>query len=176
MDRVYAAIATYPNFPKEGITFKDIHPVISDPELRKIVVKELVSRYSDKGIDIVVGLETRGYYFGIPLAFELGVPFVPFRKAGKLPGDVASVEYGLEYGKDKIQCQRGALKPGSRVLIVDDLMATGGTAAAACDLARQCGASVFEVHVLVELTKLNGRSKAPPGVPYHSFFTFDDVE
>ena len=113
-------------------------------------------------------MDSRGYYFGVPLADALGLPFIPARKSGKLPGSCKSVSYGLEYGAATIEMQEDVLKPGWRVLIVDDLMATGGTAAGACQLVKDLGGHVVEVHVMVELTELNGRSKLPAGVPLHS--------
>ena len=125
----------------------------------------------DYKLDAIVGLDSRGYYFGVPLADVLGIPFVPARKGGKLPGTVKSVSYGLEYGESIIEMQEGALAPGARVLVVDDLMATGGTAAAACQLVEQIGGHVVEVHVLIELSELNGRSKLPANVPLHSLTT-----
>lgn len=122
-------------------------------------------------LDAIVGLESRGYYFGIPLADALGLPFVPLRKAGKLPGQCQSVSYGLEYGKATIEVQEGVIQKGWKVLVVDDLMATGGTAAGACELIEKLGAVAVEVHVLVELSELNGRTKLPQSVPLYSLFT-----
>lgn len=122
----------------------------------------------DYKLDAIVGLDSRGYYFGVPLADALGLPFIPARKVGKLPGATKSVSYGLEYGSATIEMQEGVLAPGARVLVVDDLMATGGTAAGACQLIKDLGAHVVEVHVMVELVELNGRSKLPEGVPLHS--------
>jgi len=164
-------VTTYPNFPKQGITFKDVHPIMSDHETRELILQYLVSRYKDKGLNSVVGLESRGYYFGIPLAFALKIPFIPFRKAGKLPGEVESIEYGLEYkDKEKMEVQKGQIKRGDKVVILDDVLVTGGTAAAAVQMAHQCGAEVLEVSLLIEFTALEGRKKAPQGVNYFALW------
>lgn len=123
-------------------------------------------------MDCIVGLESRGYYFGILLANSLNLPFVPLRKAGKLPGKCQSISYGLEYGNATIEVQENIIKKGWKVLVVDDLMATGGTASAACQLLNIIGAKVVEVHVCIELTELNGKSKIPSDIPLYSLFTY----
>jgi len=161
----------YLDFPSKGVLFRDIHPLMENAPVRKSYLDFLVNRYKGKA-DIVVGLECRGFYFGIPLAFELGLPFVPLRKAGKLPGEVVSVSYGKEYGKDEIQVQKAALPHGKRVVILDDLLATGGTAAAACELVKKCGVIVVEFHCTVELKAMGGRKRLPPDVPFYSFLEF----
>lgn len=126
---------------------------------------------ADAKLDAVVGLDSRGYYFGVPLADALGLPFVAVRKAGKLPGDCKKISYALEYGTAEMEIQEEALKAGARVVVIDDLMATGGTAAAACALIAQIGGVVTEVHVMIELDGLKGRNKLPEGVPLHSLVT-----
>lgn len=125
-------------------------------------------RSLDYKLDAIVGLDSRGYYFGVVLADALGLPFVAVRKAGKLPGACKKISYALEYGTAEMEIQEEALKAGARVVVVDDLMATGGTAAAACNLISQVGAVVVEVHVMVELDGLKGRDKLPQGVPLYS--------
>jgi len=172
LEKVKSLIKCHTDFPKKGILFRDLHPVMADHEAREIVVKHLVDRYKDKKINVIVGLESRGYYFGILLASALHIPFVPFRKAGKLPGEVIGFEYGLEYGKDKMEVQKSTIKKGDRIIIVDDLLATGGTANAACNLAQQCGGEIVEVSFMIELLELKGRSKAPKDVAYYSMFTY----
>lgn len=123
-------------------------------------------------LDAIVGLDSRGYYFGVPLADALGLPFIPARKAGKLPGAVKKVSYALEYGTASIEIQEEAVKKGMRVLIVDDLLATGGTAAGACKLVAELGAIPVEVHVAIELNALGGRAKLPQDVPLYSLTQF----
>lgn len=122
-------------------------------------------------MDAVVGLDSRGYYFGVPLADALGLPFIALRKVGKLPGACKKISYALEYGTAEMEIQEDALKAGARVVVIDDLMATGGTAAAACSLISQVGGIVTEVHVMIELDGLKGRNKLPEGVPLHSLIT-----
>jgi len=172
LQKVEALIKSYADFPKKGINFKDIHPILTNHEARDTVLKHLANRYKDKNINVIVGLESRGYYYGMLLSHELKLPFVPFRKAGKLPGPVHTIDYGLEYGKDAMQVQKSAIKKGDRVLILDDLLATGGTAAAACQLVTMCEAEIVEVSFLIELLELNGRSKAPKGVEYYALFKY----
>ncbi|KAH3744932.1 adenine phosphoribosyltransferase [Pelomyxa schiedti] len=155
------------DFPKPGINFVDICPVMAHHEARSEIMKLLADRYRGR-VDAIAGLESRGFYFACPLACDLGLPFVPLRKPGKLPGTVVQVEYGKEYGKDIIQVQADAFTPGSRVLIVDDLMATGGTAKAACELVLSCHAVVSEVVCIIELAELNGKARLPTGIPFHS--------
>ena len=115
------------NFPKEGISFKDITTLISDGEALKEAIDQFVMHLKDKKIDLIVGPEARGFIFGVPVAYALGIGFIPVRKPGKLPGETISVNYGLEYGEDQLQIHKDAIKPGQRVAIVDDLLATGGT-------------------------------------------------
>ncbi len=167
-------IKEYPNFPKKGIIFYDLHPLMANPDARGKILDFLVEKYNnlDKKVTCIVAMESRGYYLGIPLADRLGVPFIPLRKPGKLPGKLESVSYGLEYGTDTLSVQKKVIKAGDNVLVVDDLLATGGTAAAACQLVQKCGGIIVEVSVIIELSFLNGRKKAPEGVEYYSLVQF----
>ena len=155
------------DFPTPGIVFKDISPLLADPDgLRAVVAALAAPARDDTGrtaVDKVVGLEARGFIFGAPVALELGAGFVPVRKAGKLPAATHQVAYALEYGEAVLEIHRDALRPGDRVLVVDDVLATGGTAAAARSLVEACDATVAGVSVLLELAFLDGRA-ALPGV------------
>ena len=139
--------------------FRDITTLLSDPEGFKETIDLLAERYKDKEIDKVVGIESRGFIFGAPLAYLLNCGFVPIRKPGKLPYDVESEEYSLEYGTDKIEIHKDALKTGDRILIIDDLIATAGTANAARNLVKRLGAEVVECAFIIELVDLKGRDK-----------------
>ncbi|MGN0144334.1 MAG: adenine phosphoribosyltransferase [Clostridium sp.] len=147
------------NFPKEGISFKDITTLISDAEGLKESVDKIAEHLKDKNIDVVVGPEARGFIFGVPVAYALGVGFVPVRKPGKLPGETLSMTYDLEYGTDEIQIHKDAIKPGQRVAVIDDLLATGGTIEAVTKLVKEAGGVVASVDFVIELTDLNGRDK-----------------
>lgn len=152
-------IAVVSNWPKEGIQFKDITPLMSDGPAFKSAVDDIVAYAKDKNIDVIVGPEARGFIVGCPVAYALGIGFAPVRKEGKLPREVIRVEYGLEYGKDILTMHKDAIKPGQRVLIVDDLLATGGTMDASIRLVEQLGGVVAGLAFLVELTYLDGRDK-----------------
>ncbi|WP_294155286.1 adenine phosphoribosyltransferase [uncultured Clostridium sp.] len=147
------------NFPKEGISFKDITTLIADKEGLKASVDAIVDYLKDKNIDLIVGPEARGFIFGVPVAYAMGIGFVPVRKPGKLPAETISVTYDLEYGSDEIQIHKDAIKPGQRVAIVDDLLATGGTVEAVTKLIEQAGGIVASVDFVTELTDLKGRDK-----------------
>ena len=147
------------NFPKEGISFKDITTLIGDGEALKESIDQIVKHLQDKKIDLIVGPEARGFIFGVPVAYVLGVGFIPVRKPGKLPGETISVNYGLEYGEDQLQIHKDAIKPGQRVAIVDDLLATGGTVEGVVKLIEQAGCEVVSLDFLIELTELNGKDK-----------------
>eukprot|EP01117_Protostelium_nocturnum_P008134 TRINITY_DN2902_c0_g1_i1.p1 TRINITY_DN2902_c0_g1~~TRINITY_DN2902_c0_g1_i1.p1 ORF type:complete len:178 (+),score=67.89 TRINITY_DN2902_c0_g1_i1:106-639(+) len=166
------AIKSYPDFPLKGILFQDIHPLMSDHNLRSIVTGYYEAKYKDKQVDVVVGLESRGYYFGIPLAIALGVPFVPIRKAGKLPGGLERVEYGKEYGKDVMEIQKDSIKKGQRVVLFDDLLATGGTIEGGIILLQKVGADILGCEFVIELKDLQGGKKIPQGVSYHSILQY----
>lgn len=157
--RVAAAIRDVPDFPKAGIVFKDITPVLLDPSLFRDATDAMAASFARDAISHVVAIESRGFILGGPVAQSLGAAFVPFRKPGKLPHIVERIEYALEYGVDALECHRDALRGGQRVLVVDDVLATGGTAAAACALVESLGASVHGCSFLVELSFLGGRQK-----------------
>lgn len=151
-----------PGFPKPGIVFKDITPILQNHAAFAYVTAQLAARFADQRIDAVVGIESRGFLFGAPIAQSLGVGFSPARKKGKLPYRKRSTTYALEYGEDTIEMHEDAVKAGQRVLIVDDLLATGGTARACVDLVHQLGARVTACAFLIELSFLNGRGKLHP--------------
>lgn len=147
------------DFPKKGIVFKDITPLLQDKAAFAKAVSELLKLADNKQIDTVVGIEARGYFFGAVLAEKLGAGFVPIRKPGKLPFDIASQSYALEYGSDTLEMHRDSIKPGDRVLLHDDVLATGGTAQAAVSLIESLGGQVVQCNFLMELGFLNGRQK-----------------
>ncbi|XP_065342480.1 adenine phosphoribosyltransferase [Cloeon dipterum] len=154
-------LKSYPDFPKKGILFQDIFSLLSQPEAFGKLKKLLVSRAKTVApqIDVVVGLDSRGFLFGPIIALELGIPFLPVRKKGKLPGKIFTESYQLEYGEDILEMQDGVIKEGQKALIVDDLIATGGTLEAACKLVQRAGGSVSCCLVVIELTELRGREK-----------------
>jgi adenine phosphoribosyltransferase len=152
-------IRDVPDFPKPGILFKDITTLLKDGPSFKAAVDGLMERIGDRKIDAVVGMESRGFIFAAPIAYQLGVGFVPVRKLGKLPADVVSVEYDLEYGSATLEIHRDSIKPGARVLIVDDLLATGGTVAGTIELVKQLQGEIVALAFLIELTALKGREK-----------------
>ena len=147
------------DFPKEGISFKDVTTLISDGEGLKESVNKIVEHLKDKKIDVVVGPEARGFIFGVPVAYALGVGFIPVRKPGKLPGETISIAYDLEYGTDNLELHKGSIKKGQRVAIVDDLLATGGTIEAVAKLVELAGGEVVSLDFVIELTELKGRDK-----------------
>jgi len=152
-------IRDVPDFPKEGIIFKDITTLTKHPQAFKEAVDILTDHYADQEIDLVVAVEARGYVFGAPIAYKLGAGFILVRKAGKLPAETLREEYELEYGTDSVEMHRDAIEPGQRVLIVDDLIATGGSAAATARLVEKLGGEVVGIAFLVELTFLHGVEK-----------------
>ncbi len=154
--KIAALIRDVPDWPKPGVIFKDITPLLSDADGFAAAIQALVESSPDK-IDVVVGMEARGFIFGAPVAIELGAGFVPVRKPGKLPGEVLSQQFALEYGHETLTILTDALWPGARVLVVDDVLATGGTAAATASLISKMGADLIHVSVLLELAFLNGR-------------------
>ena len=159
MDYAKSTIADVPDFPKPGIVFKDITPMLSDARAFSEVLDTLAERYRDKGITHFAGIESRGFIFAAPLAKLLGAGLILIRKPGKLPRATYSESYALEYGTDTLEIHRDAAGQGDRIVILDDLIATGGTAAAAVALVEQTGATVEEVSAVIELTFLNGRAK-----------------
>ncbi|WP_160721911.1 adenine phosphoribosyltransferase [Bacillus sp. USDA818B3_A] len=152
-------ITIVPDWPKPGIKFKDITPLMNNGEAYKYATDQIVSYAKEKQIDIIVGPEARGFIIGCPVAYSLGVGFAPVRKEGKLPRETIKVSYGLEYGKDVLTIHKDAIQPGQRVLITDDLLATGGTIDATIKLVEELGGVVAGIAFLVELSYLEGRSK-----------------
>lgn len=152
-------IRDVPDFPKPGIMFKDISPILQDPVALKQAVEFMALDVKAKGAEVVVGIESRGFIFGVPIALELGLPFVMTRKVGKLPFHTIQTEYSLEYGTAKIEMHTDSLVPGQKAYIVDDLLATGGTAAASAHLVEQLGGEVCGFGFIIELGFLNGREK-----------------
>ncbi len=148
-----------PDFPKPGIVFKDITPLLRDPEAFRTSIARLVDLARDLEPTVIAGIESRGLLFGAPLALELGIGFVPIRKKGKLPAETTSVEFALEYGTDTLEIHTDGVDKGQRVVVVDDVLATGGTAAAACELVEKVGGHVSGCVFLLELGFLNGREK-----------------
>ena len=152
-------IRVIPDFPQPGISFKDITTLLKDGEALREAIKRIASHFADAEIDMVVGVESRGFILGAPLAYEMGLGFTLIRKPGKLPGEVLSVEYDLEYGTDRMEIHADAFPPGTRVLVVDDLLATGGTIAAAIELIKKLGGQVVGLAFLIELSYLHGRER-----------------
>ena len=155
--RVEDFITTIPDFPEEGILFRDVTTVIGSAEGFKLAVDELAALLSDVEFDVIAGTESRGFIFGTPLAYLLNKPFLPVRKKGKLPRQTVQKTYDLEYGSATIEIHKDDLKPGQRVVLIDDLIATGGTAKAAAELIEECGGKVVRIAFLIELKGLNGR-------------------
>lgn len=147
------------DFPKKGIIFRDITTAVKDAKALKFMIDFLTEQYADKKIDYVAGVESRGFIFGSALAYNLGAGFVMIRKPGKLPADVISQEYELEYGTDKIEMHADAVEKGANVLVIDDLLATGGTVDAACKLLKKVGANIVGAAFIIELSDLGGREK-----------------
>lgn len=147
------------DFPKEGISFKDITTLVGDGEGLRESIDQMAAYLKEKKIDLIVGPEARGFIFGVPVAYALGVGFVPVRKKGKLPAETVSIEYDLEYGTDILEIHKDAIKKGQRVAIIDDLLATGGTIEAVTRLVESAGGEVVSLNFLIELTGLNGRDK-----------------
>jgi adenine phosphoribosyltransferase len=170
--RAAQLIRDVPDFPKPGILFKDITPVLADPKAMREVIDRFVEFATAHKPDLVIGIESRGFVLGMPLALDLGVGFVPVRKLGKLPYKKISEEYALEYGTNTVEIHDDSIKPGQSVLIVDDLLATGGTAAAAARLVERLGGTVCGYSFMVELAFLNGRS-ALLSRDIQSLITFD---
>jgi adenine phosphoribosyltransferase len=171
LERLRQLVRDVPDFPKPGVMFKDITPLLGSPEGFHAAIELMVKPHLASGIDAVLGIESRGFMFGAPLALRLGAAFVPVRKPGKLPRATDRVEYALEYGSDALEVHRDSFPRGARVLVVDDVIATGGTAAATVELARKQGAEVIAALFLIELTFLNGAHKLD-GVPMRSLLRY----
>jgi adenine phosphoribosyltransferase len=159
MDDLKALIREVPDYPKPGINFYDITTLLKDPEGLRSTIDRFAQLFEGHKVDKVIGIESRGFLFGPQLAYTFGAGFVPVRKPGKLPAETVSAAYELEYGTDELQMHRDAISPGDKVLIVDDVIATGGTAAATGELVRSCGGSVEGFGFVIELTFLDGRKK-----------------
>ncbi len=168
-----STIRSVPDFPIKGILFYDITTLLQNPQALKATVDQLTDRYSNANIDVVVGMESRGFIFGMPLAYQLGVGFVPVRKPGKLPAATVSESYQLEYGTNTLEMHKDSIAPGMRVLVVDDLLATGGTAKATCNLVERLGGQVAGTAFVIELTFLNGREKLQ-GYDIFSLLQYDE--
>ena len=161
-------IVDIPDFPKPGIVFKDFTPLLADPRGLALGVELMANPYRGMGIDLVVGAESRGFIFGTAIAQALSTGFVPVRKAGKLPRKVRGLTYQLEYGTDRLEIHEDAIKPGQRVLVVDDLLATGGTLGACCELMKSASATIVGITVLIEIAALGGRAKVTPYGDVHA--------
>lgn len=159
VEQVKDKIRAVPDFPKEGIIFRDITTGIKEPQTLQFMIDYLCDQFSDVKIDYIAGIESRGFIFGMPMAYKIGCGFIPIRKPNKLPAETISESYGLEYGTDTIEIHKDAIEPGANVLIVDDLLATGGTAKAACNLVKKCGGNLIGAAFLIELKDLDGRDK-----------------
>ena len=171
MDRLRAGVRDVPDFPKKGIVFKDITPLLSDHALFRASIDLFLERCRGKEIDKIVGIDARGFLFGSAVAYELGVGFVPIRKRGKLPYRTDTAKYSLEYGEAEMEMHTDAVRKGERVVLVDDLLATGGTSAAAATLIRNAGADLLEAQFLIELEFLEGRKRLEP-TPVTAFLKY----
>jgi adenine phosphoribosyltransferase len=159
MEELKKRIRNIPDFPKKGIVFRDITTLLKDKDAFRRVIDVLYDRYKDEQIDVVVGTEARGFLLAAPLAYRLGVGVVPVRKPGKLPAETLRVEYQLEYGTDALEIHKDAISSGQRILVVDDLLATGGTIAATCEMVDKLGGEIVGVAFLIELDFLGGRDR-----------------
>lgn len=168
---LYSKIREIPNFPQKGILFRDITPLLADGSAYQQAIQQLAGFARECQAEFIVGPEARGYVVGAPLAYELQVGFIPVRKKGKLPAQTVAVEYDLEYGKDSLEIHADALARGQRVVVADDLLATGGTMSATIELVRKLGAEVVGAAFLIELESLNGRSKLQ-GIPVKTLMVY----
>jgi adenine phosphoribosyltransferase len=171
LEKLRAGVRDVPDFPKKGIIFKDITPILKDGVLFRASVDLFLEECRDKKIDKVVGIDARGFLFGSAVAYELGIGFVPLRKKGRLPYKTESAAYTLEYGEAEMELHIDAIVPGERIVLIDDLLATGGTSASAVTLIKKVGGELVEAIFLIELEFLHGREKLAP-IPIKSFLTF----
>lgn len=169
--RLKRSIRDIPDFPQPGVLFRDITPLLADPQALALAIELMANPFRGKGIDIVIGAESRGFIFGTAVACAISAGFQLVRKPGKLPFDKVSMDYALEYGKGTLEMHRDAIKPGQKVVICDDVLATGGTMRACVDLVRQLGGDIVGAAVLIELEFLGGRKKLSD-VPIHSVLTY----
>ena len=172
IDLLRNAIRDVPDFPKPGILFKDITPVLADAKLLNLAIEGMCEAFADQKVDKVIGIDARGFIFGAMIAQRLGAGFIPVRKKGKLPWKTRGVDYSLEYGTNSVEMHLDALAPGERVVLADDLLATGGTAAAAIQLIQESGAVILGSAFFIELSFLEGREKLANAGPIHSLLTF----
>lgn len=172
MDALKALIRDVPDFPKPGIVFKDFTPLLADPAALALAVELMANPYRGKGIQHVIGAESRGFIFGTAIAQALSAGFVPIRKPGKLPRSVHGVDYVLEYGTDRLEIHSDAIHAGSKVLLVDDLLATGGTMRASCELVTKCEADIAGITILIELDFLRGRALLDAFADVHSVIRY----
>lgn len=171
VDRLKALVRDVPDFPQQGVVFKDITPLLADESGFSMAIDLIVAHFGRGNVDKVVGIEARGFILASPVAYHFGAGFVPVRKAGKLPWETDSEQYELEYGTETLEIHRDAFEPGERVLIVDDVLATGGTALATAKLVERSGAKVVGIACLVELSFLNGRDKLQ-GYDFYALVTY----
>jgi adenine phosphoribosyltransferase len=171
LEKLRASVRDVPDFPKKGIVFKDITPILSDPKLFRASIDLFLERCRGKKIDKIVGIDARGFLFGSTVAYEIGVGFIPIRKRGKLPYRTEVAKYSLEYGEAEMEMHMDAVTAGERVVLVDDLLATGGTSAAAAALIRKVGGQLLEAQFLIELEFLHGRRQLEP-TPVISFLKY----
>ncbi len=171
MEKIKELIRNIPDFPKEGINFKDITPLLGDAAAFRTVIDALAERHSGKKIDKIVSVEARGFFFGSALSYKIGAGIVPVRKPGKLPYETANASYDLEYGSDTLEIHKDAVKKDENVLIIDDLLATGGTIGAVCELVENLGGNIIEIDFIIELAFLEGRIKLGQR-PVFSLITF----
>lgn len=174
MEELKKIIREVPDYPKPGILFYDITTLLKDADAFRKVIDLLTERYREKGINKVLGIDSRGFIFAPCVAYNLGAGFVPVRKKGKLPAETISADYNLEYGSNTIEIHKDALEPGDKVVIIDDLIATGGTAAAAGKLVSELGAELVEMAFMVELSALKGRDLLPAGTSVFSILKYEE--
>lgn len=177
LEEIKALVTSHPDFPKAGILFRDIFPVLRNPQVFEDLLGLLVSHIKEKHcqngekVDVIVGLDSRGFLFGPIIALRLGASFVPIRKKGKLPGKIESLSYKLEYGEASFDIQTDSIQPGQKVIVIDDLIATGGTMTAACQLVERIGGTVVEALLVIELVDLQGHKKLD-GRPFFSLMQY----
>jgi adenine phosphoribosyltransferase len=171
IDRLRAAVRDVPDFPKPGIVFKDITPILSSGKLFRASIDVFLEQCRGKEIDKIVGIDARGFLFGSAVAYELGIGFVPLRKKGRLPYKTESAKYSLEYGEAEMELHIDAIEPGEKIVLIDDLLATGGTSASAATLIKKVGGVLLEAQFLIELAFLHGREKLAP-IPVVSFLHY----
>lgn len=159
MKKIEEYVRSIPDFPEEGIIFRDVTSVLQDADGLKLAIDSMMKLLDDVEFDVIVGTESRGFIFGVPIAYEMGKPFVPARKKGKLPCETISVTYDLEYGSAEVEMHKDAIKPGQKVVLVDDLIATGGTIEACAKMIEMLGGEVVKIIFLMELAGLKGRDK-----------------